>query len=212
MNELDSSFAKLLGRQPNDAERQKLYAVQDALGLKNNDALWLILLALQHYETLYEKVPSQISAAVTETALAARATADVTMRASAESIRADLAAAVASAAKEVAYNTSRKQTLQWAAGCLVLAFLFFGSFGWYMHNAGYQSGIGVGYTQARDEKAAAAWANTSEGKAAFRLSQTTSLKMLLNCDVPGWKIIEQGSNRVCQPGVLSSGINGWKLP
>jgi hypothetical protein len=41
MSELDDSFAKLLGRQPSDAERQQLYTVRDALGLKNNDALWL---------------------------------------------------------------------------------------------------------------------------------------------------------------------------
>ena len=39
MSDLDDSFAKLLGRQPSDAERQNLYRVRDALGLKNNDAL-----------------------------------------------------------------------------------------------------------------------------------------------------------------------------
>ena len=36
---LDDSFAKLLGRQPSDAERQQLYRVRDALELKNNDAV-----------------------------------------------------------------------------------------------------------------------------------------------------------------------------
>jgi hypothetical protein len=51
MNELEDSFAKLLGRQPTDADRQRLYRVRDALGLKNNDALWLVLMALQHYES-----------------------------------------------------------------------------------------------------------------------------------------------------------------
>ena len=33
MSDLDDSFAKLLGRQPSDAERQSLYRVRDALGL-----------------------------------------------------------------------------------------------------------------------------------------------------------------------------------
>ena len=48
MSDLDDSFAKLLARQPTDAERQRLYQVRDALGLKNNDALWLVLMALEH--------------------------------------------------------------------------------------------------------------------------------------------------------------------
>ena len=34
MSDPDDSFAKLLGRQPSDAERQSLYRVRDALGLK----------------------------------------------------------------------------------------------------------------------------------------------------------------------------------
>ena len=47
MSDLDDSFAKLLGRQPSDAERQSLYRVRDALGLKNNDALWLVLMKMK---------------------------------------------------------------------------------------------------------------------------------------------------------------------
>ena len=51
MNDLETSFDRLLGRQPSDAEIQELYRVRDALGLRNNDSLWLVLLALQHYKT-----------------------------------------------------------------------------------------------------------------------------------------------------------------
>lgn len=60
MSELDDSFAKLLGRQPTDRERQELYRVREALGLKNNDALWLVLMALQHYQSLYAGIPASI--------------------------------------------------------------------------------------------------------------------------------------------------------
>ena len=49
MSELDDSFAKLLGKQPSDSERQHLYRVRDALDLKNHDAIWMILMALQHF-------------------------------------------------------------------------------------------------------------------------------------------------------------------
>lgn len=101
-NDLDESFAKLLGRQPSDSERQKLYVVRDALGLENNDALWLVLMALQHYQTQYEAFPAAISQAAKETLFALKETADATMRMSANDAKADLAAAVASSAQTVA--------------------------------------------------------------------------------------------------------------
>lgn len=63
MSELEASFTKLLGRQPTDADRQQLYRVRDALQLKDNDALWLVLMALQHYQTLYAGIPDSISEA-----------------------------------------------------------------------------------------------------------------------------------------------------
>ena len=217
MSELDDSFAKLLGRQPSDAERQQLYTVRDALGLKNNDALWLVLMALQHYQDQYERFPNAIALAAKETLANFKATADATVKASAEAAKADLAQAVALAAREVAYHTSAKQMWQWAGGCIAVAFLCVGIFGWYMHsNAhddGYNSGYGVGYSEARDEKAAAAWANTPEGKAAYRLAQAGSIGSLIHCNQPGWKI----ENGLCYPHYVtkkngSAEIYGWRLP
>ena len=57
MGDLDDSFGQLLGRQPTDQERQSLYRVRDALKLTTADAVWLLLMALQHYETLCERFP-----------------------------------------------------------------------------------------------------------------------------------------------------------
>lgn len=208
MSELDDSFSKLLGRQPSDAERQQLYKVRDALGLKNNDALWLVLMALQYYQGQYEKFPQVIAQAAKDTLVNFKVTADATVKAA----KADLAKAVASAAHEVAHNTSAKQMWQWAAGCIAVAFLCVGVFGWCMHSSGhdggYNSGYGVGYSEARDEKAAAAWANTPEGKLAYRFAQTGSLASLAKCDRPGW-YIEKGA---CYVKPASDGTYGWKLP
>jgi len=77
MSDLDDSFAKLLGRQPSDKERQELYRVRDALGMKNNDALWLVLMALQHYEGLYASIPASIRDAAQKAASGAAAQAQV---------------------------------------------------------------------------------------------------------------------------------------
>lgn len=209
MSDLDDSFAKLLGRQPSDAERQSLYRVRDALGLKNNDALWLVLMALQHYQGQYEKFPQAIAQAAKDTLVNFKVTADATVKASAEAAKADLAQAVAAAAQEVAHNTSAKQMWRWAAGCIAVAVLCVGLFGWYMHSSGKESGHQAGYAEARDEKAAASWANTAEGRLAYRFAQSGELQRLANCNGKGWKV-EKG---VCFPMKDESGyVHGWVLP
>jgi len=209
MSDLDDSFVKLLGRQPSDAEQQSLYRVRDALGLKNNDALWLVLMALQHYQWQYEKFPQAIAQAAKDTLVNFKATADATVKASAEAAKADLAQAVAAAAQEVAHNTSAKQMWQWATGCISVAFLCLGLFGWYMHEFGYKSGLGAGYTEAKDEKAAAAWANTPEGLMAYHFAQSGELQRLARCNGKGWKIEKD----TCYPHpVPNEGIYGWELP
>src|SRR5471032_22769 len=212
MSELDDSFSKLLGRQPNDAERQQLYKVRDALGLKNNDAIWLVLMALQYYQDQYEIFPNLIAQAAKDTLVNFKSTADAMVKASAEAAKADLAKAVALAAHEVAHNTSAKQMWQWAGGCIAVAFLCVGLLGWYMHSSGhdggYNSGYGVGYSEAKDEKAAAAGANTPECKLAYRFAQSGELQRLARCQGKGWKI-EKG---VCYPYAnVNEGTYGWSL-
>ncbi len=60
--ELDSAFEQLVGRQVTDQERIRLYKIKDALKLSPNDSLWLIIIVLEHYNTLYEQIPKKISA------------------------------------------------------------------------------------------------------------------------------------------------------
>ena len=57
MSDLDESFAQLLDRQPTDGERQRLYRVRDALNIKPTDAVWTLLMVLEHYQTMYEADP-----------------------------------------------------------------------------------------------------------------------------------------------------------
>ena len=43
----EEAFAKLLGRQPSEKERERLYRVRDALGIQENDAFWYIVMTLE---------------------------------------------------------------------------------------------------------------------------------------------------------------------
>ena len=224
MNELDESYQKLLGRQPSDEERQNLYKVRDALGLKNNDALWLVLMVLEHYKSQYEQLPAAIAKSASDTLQKFGSTADAIMKASAEKAKSDLAEKLASAESEIARNASKKEMWQWPATCIVVSFFLFASFGKYMnqngHEAGekiggetgYKTGYGTGYVagykQAEDEKAAANWANTLEGNLAYRFSQTEDFASLVTCDRSGW-YIQKGA---CYLKPQSKKTYGWALP
>jgi hypothetical protein len=65
---LEPAFETLLGRQPTDAERARLHRIRDALHLGDNDALWLVILALEHYDGLFRTYPDRLAEA-TRTAL-----------------------------------------------------------------------------------------------------------------------------------------------
>ena len=121
MSELDDSFALLLGRQPSDKERQRLYRARDALKLKSNDAVWLLVMALEHYDTLYSRHPALIAEAVRDVIKNVRETAMAQARAAAADTTKALAHAVAAAATASAKKAAGAQMLKWAMGCFLAA-------------------------------------------------------------------------------------------
>lgn len=213
MIEIEDSFAKLLGRQPSDTERNQLYHVRDALGLQNNDALWLIIMALQHYQRQYELFPHAIAQAAKDSLVNFKVVADATAKASVESAKAEMAQAVAQTAREVAHHVAGKESAQWILGCVVASCIAFGGFGLYMHYTGLESGFKNGYGTAleeiKDGKAAMAWANTPEGRLAYQFAQTTNFRELASCARPGWKVKEG----YCLPFTDQNNlIYGWQMP
>ncbi len=58
---IDESFAKVVGRQASEHERERLYRLRDALGLQDNDAFWAIVMALEHYDSFFRQYPRQLA-------------------------------------------------------------------------------------------------------------------------------------------------------
>jgi hypothetical protein len=81
---IETMFEQLVGRQPTQAEGERLHRIRSVLGLRDNDAFWAIVLALEVYDSFFRAYPAQL-ATVTEHAV--------------ENVRAACAAA---AAQEVA--------------------------------------------------------------------------------------------------------------
>jgi hypothetical protein len=78
-----------------------------------------------------------------------------------------------------------------------------------MNRMGYDEGVGVGYSEAKDEKAAAAWANTPQGRQAYELAKSTDIDALARCKRPGWHI----KKGVCLVGPTSDKETyGWSVP
>jgi hypothetical protein len=116
---LDDAFSKLLGRQATDAERERLHRVRDVLGLGGNDALWLVLLALEHYDSLFREYPRKLGEALTGVLEAHRATLAASVAAETASVTRALAGAVIATSDEIVGK--RAEAARWRAWALVVA-------------------------------------------------------------------------------------------
>ena len=122
-----TAFEKLLGRESKPAEREQLYRVKEALGLRDNDALWLVLFALQYYDSLYRQFPKAIGQEAARVLGETRTAADASMRASLEQAKADLTRSMAIAAEGIAREAARRQRVQWAIAGMALGSALFGA-------------------------------------------------------------------------------------
>ena len=229
MFELNNVFYRLMGREPTNEERATLSRLRDVLNLGNDDAFWLLFVALEYYKTCYMEMPhlavqeaATFFEKINETAHTMIAASIKEIQASVEQgkadlvrTRAELARAVAAAAREVAFQTSTKQMFKWITVAFLGAFLF----GWVMYQSGrtsgYQVGYASGYREAKDQKAAASWANTPEGRLAYRLAQLGELQRLARCEGKGWEIKEVKESKyvkICLPMSDKDVVHGWAIP
>jgi hypothetical protein len=59
--QLETCFEQLVGRPMGEVERARLYRLRAVLGLKDNDAFWAIVMALEHYDALFREYPAQLA-------------------------------------------------------------------------------------------------------------------------------------------------------
>jgi hypothetical protein len=209
---LEDAFTRLLGRQPSEQEKRDLYRTRDALNLRNDDALWLLLMALGHYETLYRKLPALISEAATTTMARLKEAAQAELRASAAATKLEVTAALVRTAATVGPETIKVRFLRSALSVLVISALCFSGVGWFAHRQGLAAGFSRGWAHAHgdcsDERAAASWANTPDGRLAHALARAGSIRDLANCSGQGW--VRKGT--VCFPRPKNGSVQGWRLP
>lgn len=207
------AFRQLNGHDPSPKKILEFERTCSALETTPTDAMLCVLMALDHYENLYTAIPSKIKASADQTLAGLQIAIDLQAKASVESVQASLIDSVSIAAQRVAKDVAKMQKVQWVCGAIIVTSLVAGAFGWYFHkmgrNDGYSLGYGIGHRVAMDEIATALWANTGDGKLAYKLSMSTRIADLVNCSNAGWQI----KNGVCYPFASADGkITGWRIP
>lgn len=189
MADLEDNFTKLIGRTPTDRERQNLYRVRDGLNAQPTDSLWMVLMALEYYVTLYEEIPGKIATAAREVVAGVRAAAEAEAAAAHAVMAKELMRTVHEAAVKSTKLAAGGYLAKWVSivvGIIVVAgaLSFWGAFR-HGEKTGRAVGEDIASRQCDAMAAASSWANTPEGQAAYALAKAGGLADVARCSGRG---------------------------
>ncbi len=197
----ESPWDKLLARQPTDADRQRVYRARDALNLKPTDAVWTLLIIMEHYQTMYEQIPAQIDAAARNATESIRVTAEAQAKAAREETQKGLMKAVTEAVRHTAGQQARAEHFKWVSAAVSIVCITVLAVGWGENRRGQAQGLAAGESRAKAECAfgtkLSTWALTPDGVRAYELEKLGSLHALVGCSGRG--LDRKGDWCVAQP-------------
>ena len=132
---VDDAFAKVVGRQASEEERARLYRLRDALGLRDNDAFWSIVMALEHYDSFFRAYPAQLADAAGWTIENARAAFAAAAEREAAEVQRVLSEKVAETSVEIARKLAERPVGLHRVTLVLAAVVAFGAL---CVNAGYE--------------------------------------------------------------------------
>lgn len=144
-NHFGALVQKITGRQASPEEIAELYRLQDALNLRDNDALWLVMVLLEHYR-------ARIDAAVNDTLSEAKNTAGGIMEAAKAHFIAQLPAEMTKTArrltlKSLGYSGSTVASAVLVAALFAVAALGFAA--WAAYSAGEGAALKQGLSESK---------------------------------------------------------------
>ena len=204
-----AAFEAAFQRKPTAEEVGRLERVMDVLDVRENDAIMTLMVVLEFYLGLYGSVPGRIEEAAKTAVGETKETTQKIAATAAQLAHGDLVEQLGKAVNQVASDAARKQQWKALGAGMAAAAISLLVTGWVCFDAGKEAGYGAAIKVARNETAAAAWANTPEGQLAYRLALAGSLQQVARCSAPGWKI----RNGACLPQVDAEGtLHGWVMP
>ena len=204
-----AAFEAAFQRKPTAEEVGRLERVMDVLDVRENDAIMTLMVVLEFYLSLYGSVPGRIEAAAKAAVGETKETTEKIAATAAQLAHGDLVEQLGKAVNQVASDAAKKQQWKALGAGIAAAAISLLVTGWVCFDAGREAGYGAAIKVARNETAAAAWANTPEGQLAYRLALAGSLQQVARCSAPGWKI----RNGACLPQADAEGtLHGWVMP
>jgi hypothetical protein len=195
-----------------DPARQRLYKVRDALGIRSTDALWTLMIVLEYYLALFEKIPEMIAAAVSKAVAAAKETAEAQARAAAEETKRALTEGVRRTVNEMAKRAALKDILRWVGLTVLVLSTIVVAVGRWEFAKGQAEGQwrAEGLAQQDRERRAAesSWASTPDGRLAYDFAKAGIMHDMVRCS---------GRGLVARDGwCIAQGERGrpfrWRLP
>lgn len=202
------AFRNLNGRDAQHSEILEFERIVTTLETTPNDSFLAVIVALDHYKTLYGEIPGKIQAASVTALNGFKDTADVIANAAMAKTQETLTKAVVKASVEAANNTAtakaKVEVLRWRTVSGVVGVVGAAAMFWFGHSIGYDRAVQA----TTDQKAAASWAATEQGQLAFKLAMGGALDGLAKCTLgKKWKI----ENGACFPYPSDKGLTGWRL-
>ncbi len=124
---VEEAFAKVVGRQASEAERARLYRLRDALGLRDNDAFWSIVMALEHYDAFFRQYPAQLAEETARAIEGARAAFAVAAQKEATEVQRVLSTKVAETSVAIARKLAERPVGLHRVTTLLAAVVAFGA-------------------------------------------------------------------------------------
>jgi len=201
MGDREDAFNQLLERQSTDGDRQRLYRARDTLNIKPTDAVWRLLMVLEYYQTMYEKIPHQIADAARNATDTIRVTAEAQAKAARDETKKGLMKAVTEAVRATARQYARAEHFKWVSVAVSIVSITVLAVGWGENRRGQAQGWAAGESSAKAECAYATklstWALTPDGTGAYALEKLGSLHDLVSC--AGRGLERKGDWCVTQP-------------
>jgi len=214
--DLVHAYMKAVGRPANPRSVQRLNDLIAALGIKQNDALVTLLFVLEDYKALYEAIPEKIAESTERAKQAALENASKSIDGAVETAIKGLANEVSLKAGMLARQQAAAAKGRWVTFAMlssVMVILVASYVGYAMGAKGQEVAVKEAYVAGQqstfDARAAAAWANTVEGRKAYRMYQDGDLHKVISCGGDGW-VIHDGT---CFGTPRKDGSTvGWRIP
>lgn len=116
-------FEQLFNRKPTEEELAEFLRIQQVLGIRDNDAIWAVILALQYYGSLYKLIPEQVESHMSMVSKNVESLAE----AQTAKAQADLSTAVIDQAQKLAAKIDYLK-IGWITLAVLGCLLLFGSF------------------------------------------------------------------------------------